>query len=696
MSTERSDTAARILVVDDNLAIHDDFRRILNPPAPPAGLAAIDADLGRTAEPLPVSFRLSEASDGHAALAAQRGAQLLGDPIGVAFVDLRMPVGPDGLETAELLLAADRDLQVVLCTAYSDHPWSAITRRIGETDRVLILKKPFDPIEVQQLASALSAKWRLIRENRQHLDEINARQLQLQAIMDHAPMAVVLADEQGVVRLVNSAFEKAVGITRDHALGQDLPSLLPTELQDAARERMAGVLTNGELAENEREMADPADPEHPRRYLLSTFPVTDERGQRAVCAIATDITKRHELEDLRRQAQKMDAIGRLAGGIAHDFNNFLTAILGYADLLRTHVPNDERLAGYTTEITRAGQRAAGLTRQLLAFSRRQVLAPHVLDLNHVVKDMERLLARLVGDDIALELRLQQALGSVRIDPSQLEQVVMNLVINARDALLTPNSTGRTGHGPRVVIVTADVHLDDAALRPHQVNGVPLNPGLYSCLAVSDNGPGMDSVTRTHIFEPFFSTKGDRERKGTGLGLSTVYGIVQQSGGFIEVHSVVGKGATFRVLLPHAGEPAKPKDPSGVYDRSPGGSETVLLVEDETEVRLLLEQVLCSAGYTVLAAEDPEVALGLAHQYGGRIDVMVTDMVMPMMGGNELRNAVIAINPAMKVIFMSGYADREQFQRSAAGRHPFLQKPFKAEELLRTVRQVLEGGILKKG
>lgn len=688
MSTERSDTAARILVVDDNLSIHDDFRRILNPPPPPAGLAAIDADLGRTAEPLPTSFRLSEASDGHAAVAAQRGAQLLGDPIGVAFVDLRMPVGPDGLETAEQLLAADRDLQVVLCTAYSDHPWPAITKRIGETDRVLILKKPFDPIEVQQLASALSAKWRLIRDNRRQMEEINARQLQLQAIMDHAPVAVVLADDQGVVRLVNTAFEKAVGVTRHQALGKNLPSLLPPELQDAARERMEGVLKNGELAVNERELADPADPDHPRRYLLSSFPVTDERGQRGVCAIATDITKRRELEDLLRQAQKMEAIGRLAGGIAHDFNNLLTAILGYAELLRMHVPNDERLTGYTAEIARAGQRAAGLTRQLLAFSRRQVLAPQVMDLNHLVKDMERLLARLVGDDIALELRLQQALGSVRVDPSQLEQVVMNLVINARDALLTPNPTGRTGPGARVSIVTADVRLDEAALRPHQLNGLSLTPGLYSCLAVSDNGPGMDSATKAHIFEPFFTTKGDR--KGTGLGLSTVYGIVQQSGGFIEVDSVVGKGATFRILLPHAGEPAKPKDPSGVYDRSPGGSETVLLVEDEAEVRSLLEQVLCNAGYTVLAAEDPEVALGLAHQYGGRIDVMVTDMVMPQMGGNELRNAVIAINPAMKVIFMSGYADREQLQRSAAGRHPFLQKPFKTEELLRAVRQVLEG------
>ncbi len=687
MPTDRSGAPARILVVDDNAAIHEDFRRVLTPLATPVGLAAIDAELGREATPLPLRFRLAEVSDGSAAREAVRGALAGADPFAVAFVDLRMPVGPDGLETAEHLLVEDPDLQLVLCTAYSDHPWAAITRRLGDTDRVLILKKPFDPVEVQQLASALSAKWRLVRDNRRQLEEIRARQQLLQAIMDHAPMAVVLADEQGRVRLVNSAFEKAVGITRDQALGRDLPTLLPPVLHDAARERMQGVLDRGELAENEREMADPADPDHPRRYLLSSFPVIDERGQRGVCAIATDITKHRELEDRLRQAQKMEAIGRLAGGVAHDFNNLLTAILGYAELLRMHLPTDERLTGYAQEIARAGQRAAGLTRQLLAFSRRQVLIPQVMDLNHVVKDMERLLARLVGENIALELRLQQDLGTVRVDPSQLEQVVMNLVVNARDALLTPTPGGRSGPPARVVIVTADVRMDEAGLRPHQHQSPKLLPGVFSCLAVSDNGPGMDTATRSHIFEPFFTTKG--ERKGTGLGLSTVYGIVQQSGGFIEVDSVVGKGTTFRVLLPHAGEPAKPKDPSGAWTRSPGGSETVLLVEDETEVRTLLEQVLCNAGYTVLAAEDPEVALGLAHQYGGRIDVMVTDMIMPMMGGNELRNAVVAINPALKVVFMSG-ADRDQLLRGGASRHPFLQKPFKAEELLRTVRQVLEG------
>lgn len=394
-------------------------------------------------------------------------------------------------------------------------------------------------------------------------------------------------------------------------------------------------------------------------------------------------------DDAQRQVQKMESLGRLAGGVAHDFNNLLTAILGYAELLRMHLPGDDRLTTYAQEIYRSGQRAAGLTRQLLAFSRRQVLAPQVLDLNHVLRDMERLLARLIGEDIALETRLDQDLRPVRVDPTQLEQVVMNLVINARDALLA----GRSGPAARAVIATAAVKVDDQMLAPHRqfLGGAtqPLVAGTYACLSIADNGLGMDATTRAQIFEPFFTTKaGFSDRKGTGLGLSTVHGIVQQSGGFIEVDSAPNKGSTFRVYLPCTTEAAAPKTPSGSWQRPLSGSETILLVEDQDEVRTLLEKVLCDAGYTVLAAENPEVAMSLARQFGGRIHVMVTDIVMPRMDGNELRNAVLSINPGLRVIFMSGYPDRDHALRAA--RQPFLQKPFKGDDLLRAVRTVLEG------
>ncbi len=683
----------RVLVVDDNAAIHDDIRRVLEPRPVLPGLAEVDAELGRPAPRQGRRYAVAAVNDGDAARSEAARQRKVGAPFAVAFVDMRMPGGPDGLETAANLMGDDDELQVVLCTAYADHPWETIQARLcvrpTDQDRVLVLKKPFDAIEVQQLATALGSKWCLSRENRRQVEEIASRGRLLQAIMDHAPVAVVLADRDGLVRLINRAAETALGIEREQAIGRDLPTLLPEPLQAAARERMLAALERGEMAENERELADPRDPDQPRRYLLTTFPVTDERGERGVCAIASDITRHRELESQLRQAQKMEAIGRLAGGVAHDFNNLLTAILGYAELMRLQLKGDDRLIGYAQEIYRSGQRAAGLTKQLLAFSRRQVLAPQVVDLNHVVRDMERLLARLIGEDVALEIRLDHDLGTVKVDPNQLEQVVMNLVVNARDALVSGKAVVR-GAAPRVVIATARVRVDAQALRPHRHQGMDLQPGTFACVSVSDNGPGMDSLVRSHIFEPFFTTKGDDGRKGTGLGLSTVYGIVQQSGGFVEVDSAPGKGATFRVHLPLSGEPAPVRAASGIFARSPGGDETILLVEDQDDVRFLLEKVLLDAGYTVLAAENPDVALGLAKEFGGRIHVMVTDMVMPRMDGSELRNRVLAINPGLKVIFMSGYADREMAGRiTGGGRHPFLQKPFKGDELLRTVRQVLE-------
>ena len=692
MASVSAETPVRVLVVDDNASIHEDFRRVLGTTPVPAGLAAIDAELGRNPPPPPRRFTIEAFADGDAARARARAAQQAGTPFAVAFVDLRMPSGPDGVVTAEGLLADDPEIQLVLCTAYADHSWETIARRIGEVDRLLILKKPFDPIEVQQLAAALGAKWALARENRRQMDEIRSRQQLLQALLDYAPVAVVLAGADRRVRLVNRAFETAIGINRDAALGQDLVSLLPPALHEAARARMTGAIERGEVAENERDLVDPLAPDRPRRYLLTTFPVIDERGERGMCAIGTDITRHRALEDQLRQAQRMEAIGRLAGGIAHDFNNLLTAILGYAELLRMHLPENDRLAGYAHEIYRSGQRAAGLTKQLLAFSRRQVLTPQVVDLNHVVREMERLLARLIGEDIAMEIRLDADLGTVRVDPSQLEQVVMNLVVHARDAL--HQSGTQRGQSARVVLATAVVRIDQHTLQLHQHQGTTLAPGAYACLSVSDNGAGMDAATREHIFEPFYTVGGNRaDRSGgksSGMGLSTVYGIVQQSGGFIEVDSSPGKGSTFRVHLPHAGEPATPRAVSGGWARSPGGSETILLVEDQDDVRALLEKVLCDAGYTVLAAENPDVALGLAKQFGGRIHVMVTDIVMPRIDGNELRNQVLAINPGLKVIFMSGYVDRELVTRiTGNGRHPFLQKPFKGDELLRTVRGVLE-------
>jgi two-component system cell cycle sensor histidine kinase/response regulator CckA len=381
-------------------------------------------------------------------------------------------------------------------------------------------------------------------------------------------------------------------------------------------------------------------------------------------------------EEQLRQAQKMEAVGQLAGGIAHDFNNLLTAILSYCDLLLEEVRQGDPIRADIEQIRQAGQRAAGLTRQLLAFSRRQVLQPKVLSLNSVADGTEGMLRRLVGSDIVVDFSLDPGLWHVLADPSQLEQVLVNLVVNARDAM---------PHGGRIGISTANRELK--ADSPERPNGV--RPGSYVAMTVSDTGVGIEPGMHARIFEPFFTTK--EPGRGTGLGLSTVYGIVQQSGGQVTVSSAPGKGATFTVLLPRhiGGEPA----PSSKVDRRrlPGGTETLLLVEDEAAVRSSARRLLERQGYSVLEARHGADALRIVEESGRPIDLVVTDLVMPEMGGKELAERLRAHRPGLKVLFMSGYTEKAI---SAGGAMPpntgFVEKPFTVEQLMRRLREILDG------
>jgi len=398
-------------------------------------------------------------------------------------------------------------------------------------------------------------------------------------------------------------------------------------------------------------------------------------GTLVMQGVLYDITDQRRLEDQLRQAQKMEAVGRLAGGVAHDFNNLLMVIQGHTSLL------SERLSDASTErrsldqIQKSSERAASLTRQLLAFSRMQVMQPRVLDLNTVVADMGKMLRRLIGEHIELILRSDSHLGRVKADPGQIEQVLLNLVVNARDAM--PG-------GGKLVVETCNLALDEAAARR-----IPsLQPGSYVVLSVSDTGIGMDPETQSHIFEPFFTTK--EQGKGTGLGLATVYGIVQQSGGHITVYSQPGQGATFRLYFPPVEEPADRG--SGIRPRPkiPKGSETILLAEDETEVRELAREALRRGGYAVLEARDGEEARRLAESYAGPIHLLVTDVVMPNLGGPELASRLLEARPGIKVLYMSGYS--EFISAGHVGLGPFtyfLQKPFSLELLGRKVREVLD-------
>jgi len=381
-------------------------------------------------------------------------------------------------------------------------------------------------------------------------------------------------------------------------------------------------------------------------------------------------------EEQLRQSQKMEAIGQLAGGVAHDFNNLLTVITGYCRLLLKKCDPDSLQHTSVQEIQSAGERAATLVRQLLVFSRRQIIQPEVLDLNQVVADMDKMLQRLIGEDVELVSTREPELGKVEADPGQLEQVLMNLAVNARDAM---------PEGGQLTIETTNVDLDQEYAERH----VEVQSGPYVMLAVSDTGIGMDKETQTRIFEPFFTTK--KSGEGTGLGLSTVYGIIKQSGGHIWVYSEPGQGTTFKVYLPRVEDGATSRPSQDAVDSADlEGSETVLVVEDDETVRKLVERMLQEHGYGVLGARRGEEALQLCVQHEGGIDLLLTDMVMPGMNGRELSERLTTLRPELKVLYMSGYADRAINRRDLiTPETPFLQKPFSPEELLRQVRQILE-------
>jgi signal transduction histidine kinase/ActR/RegA family two-component response regulator len=381
-------------------------------------------------------------------------------------------------------------------------------------------------------------------------------------------------------------------------------------------------------------------------------------------------------EDQLRQSQKLEAVGRLAGGVAHDFNNLLTVILSYSQVLLHDLAEDGAGRREIAEIQKAGERAAALTRQLLAFSRQQVLAPTVLDANDVLRGLSAMLGRVLGEDVELRLGLASEIGKVKVDRSQLEQVVMNLAVNSRDAM---------PQGGRLTIETADVTLDESYTSTH----LGATPGPHVMISVSDTGVGMDRATQARVFEPFFTTK--RDGKGTGLGLSTVFGIVKQSGGSIWLYSEPGGGTTFRVYLPHALEQSHAAAPAPLASSPGTGNETILLVEDEEQVRAVALRLLREAGYNVLEAPAPLEAVRIAETYGPDIHLLLTDVVMPKMNGRQVAGHVMARRPEIRVLFMSGYTDDVVLHHGVLESGvAFIQKPLTPDALLRKVRQVLDG------
>jgi len=494
-------------------------------------------------------------------------------------------------------------------------------------------------------------------------------------LFDASPIAIHITDPQGLVQRWNRAAEETFGWLEPEVLGTFLPTILPEE-KDAYLSSLGRIVAGTERAigEDSRRLKRDGTAIHVTvwKELLH-----DSDGRvNGVMSLVADSSEKMKLQHQLRQAQRLEAVGQLAGGVAHDFNNLLTIISGYSDLAIGGLEPDDPIRQNIEEVIKAANRATALTSQLLAFSRKQVLKPKVIDLNEVIADLEKMLRRLIGENIDLITVLKPDIGRVKADPGQIEQVIVNLAVNARDAM---------PYGGKLVIETANVELD-AHYAAHHIG---TEPGSYVVVSVSDSGHGMDAETQVHIFEPFFTTR--EHGKGTGLGLSTVYGIVKQSGGNIWVYSEPDQGTVFKVYLPLLQQPADQLAPA-VVQAAPGrGVETVLLVEDEERVRELVKEVLTKQGYTVLTAGDGQDGLTLSENETRLIDLLLTDVVMPKMSGRHLAENLLRTNPSLKVLYMSGYTDNAILHKGMLDPETqFIQKPFTPEAIARKVRDVLDG------
>jgi two-component system, cell cycle sensor histidine kinase and response regulator CckA len=643
------------------------------------------------------NYRLLSAIDGATGIGIARAA----DPDAI-LLDIIMP-NLDGFEVCRRLKADERmrDIPVIFLTALgTDQESRVMALDLGAEG---FLCKPWNDQElVAQLRAMvkLKAANRMQRLVKEHLeDQVAERTRELQkelaerkriedalrhsneswgntfnAITD---IVLVISREHDVLE-INHAGCLALNRSKEEVLGRKC-----FELMHGRSDPIPGCPCVQSVAERRPCMGEYED--KGRCYSMVSWPTVDERGEVVSLAqVIKDVTQekqaefeRSRLQEQLRASQKLEAIGSLAGGIAHDFNNMLYVIMTFTDLLLDATDEGDPRRIQLAEVKKAAERAATLVRQLLAFSRKQILQPVPLDLNRVTAELEKMLRRILGEDIALVPSLAPDLGLVLADPSQIEQVLMNLVVNARDAMPA---------GGKLIIETANVELAEAFM----IGGSPVKPGSYIMLAVTDTGCGMDVETCDRIFEPFFTTK--ERGKGTGLGLSTVYGIIRQSGGEILVHSVRGKGTAFRIFLPRSEPQPQPESPASVQVvKRTTGNETILLVEDEPAVRDLAKQVLTQVGYTVMTASNGVDALRVCEKHLDEIHLVLTDVVMPEMGGRAFVEQLAKARPDIKILYMSGYTDEAIDNHGALnpGTH-LITKPFSLTDLRRKVREVLDG------
>jgi len=700
----------RILIIDDNPSIHEDFRKILGPADAKLAeeLDATEASLfgDHAGSSSAQNFRIDSAFQGQEGLEKVRAACAEGAPYAVAFVDVRMPPGWDGIETISRIWKEFPDLQIVICTAYSDYSWDEIAKSVGNTDKMLVLKKPFDNVEVLQMAHALSKKWQLTQMGRKQMEEldalVNQRTAELRAANARLTGEVAeRAAAEEALRRSEERFSKAfhsspvpMAIQRPEGKACLDANISFLELVGASREAvLAGSTTFWADESTPTVLRQELAARHAVRNLAATIRTTSDETREVLVAaenlelgnapyhllILQDITDRVRLENELRQAQKMEAVGRLAAGVAHDFNNILTVILGNTSTQLRNPRLDKKLTCSLTQVQRAAERATGLTRQLLAYSRKQIIQRRPLALNEVVEQTVAMLRRLIGEHIALDMQLAPDLPPIFADPSNVEQVIMNLALNARDAM--PD-------GGKLTLATTRVEIDKVSRARNPESQL----GPYICLAVKDTGYGMDAATVGRIFEPFFTTKDPGQ--GTGMGLATVYGVLKQHGGWIEVDTAPGRGTTIRTFFPLSSEgfvAPSVKSESLPTESTPINDVTILVVEDEEMLREFVGEALGTLGYHVLSAANGRDALDVWAEHRDEIDLLLTDVVMPeSISGRQLAHTLIQDKPNLKVIFTSGYSSElfgSEFEREKE--HIFLAKPYLPDRLAQTVAMHLQ-------
>jgi PAS domain S-box-containing protein len=674
----------RILIIDDNTSIHNDFRGILCPDnSDEAAANEMEAVLFDEDKPKEMSFELDSAYQGQEGFEMVKRALAEHRPYALAFVDVRMPPGWDGVETIARIWEVDPELQIVVCTAYADYSWEEMRAKVGQPDSLLVLKKPFDNIEVQQLAHGLTKKWLLGLQARLQIAELAQANQSLVLSEERfskafhespLPSGIQSFPDQRFVD-VNQRLAQAAGCKREEMIGRTPAELFLWEKPELSDQWYEGLVRQQLVRDQEAKIRNQAGALIEVLVSLSPIALGD---QPHVLMLAQDISERALLERQLRQAQKMEAIGQLAAGVAHDFNNILTVIQGHAGLMQQKMDSGSPQLKSVEQITRAAARAATLIRQLLMFSRKQVMQFQHLDLNDNLRNAIKMLERLVGEHVQIDFRPQSPIPAIHADSSMLEQIAMNLAVNARDAM--PN-------GGRLSITTSleTIHRAPTPMDPER------RDGEYLCLTFRDTGMGMDTQVLSRIFEPFFTTKAVGQ--GTGLGLSTVFGIVRQHQGWLEVESKPNQGTTFRIYFP-ASQQAAEKTEVVVDTALRSGRETILVAEDEDTLREMVVQVLKIQGYTVLQAASGRDALEVWEQANRPVDLLLTDMVMPGgIMGSDLAERLSSQSPRLKVIYTSGYSPGMAGKDAShlEGRN-FLPKPYSIGKLAQFVRECLDSSV----